>query len=145
MPSGLGAREAKRLLSNLKQQQKPGERKYFLLCFTPLYLPGGGSEDDMESVSQQLSGMGIQEVGREVGTSPENLTEARSRVGSKMSQVADRRSVGGKSSRMVGMEEEKSKSNAKEEEDEEPKVDNTGHGAEATRGIVEGANMENKQ
>ena len=30
-------------------------------------------------------------------------------------------------------------------EDEEVKVDNTGLGAEATRGVVEGANMGNKQ
>ena len=31
------------------------------------------------------------------------------------------------------------------EEEEEAKVDNTGLGAEATRGVVEGANMGNKQ
>ena len=104
-------------------------------------MPEGGSKDEMQSVTQRLSGMGIQEVGMEVGKEM-NFDEERSSVGSKMSQVADRRSMGGKNRSMLGMEEEKSKSSSKEEE--EPKVDNTGLGAEATRGVVEGANMGNK-
>ena len=45
LPSGLGAREAKRLLSNLKQQQQPGERKYgyFSLCLTRVYFCQGAA------------------------------------------------------------------------------------------------------
>ena len=109
--------------------------------FASLYLPGGGSKIDTQSVTQRLSGMGIQEVGMEVGEEV-NFNEERSSVGSKMSKVADRKSMGGKSRSMVGMEEGKSKSSSKEEE--EAKVDNTGLGAEATRGVVEGANMGNK-
>ena len=77
-------------------------------------------------------------AGKEVG-----FNEGRSSVGSKISQVADRRNMGGKSRSMVGLEEEKNKSGAKEEEG--AKVDNTGLGAEATRGVVEGANMGGKQ
>ena len=77
--------------------------------------------------------MGIQEVGMRAGKEKEvNFNEERSRVGSKISQVADRRSIGGKS-----------RSSAKEEEG--AKVDNTGLGAEATREVVEGANMGGKQ
>ena len=77
-------------------------------------MPGDSSKDDLQSVTQQLSGMGIQEVGMEVGKEKEmNFNEERSRVGL--------------------------------EEEEEAKVDNTGLGAEATRGVVEGANMGNKQ
>ena len=80
-----------------------------------------------------------------------DFDEERSRVGSTMSKVSDRRSMGGKNRScknrsdccMAGLEEERSKSSAKE--DEEVKVDNTGLGAEATRGVVEGANMGNKQ
>ena len=106
-------------------------------------MPEGGSKDDTQSLTQRLSGMGIQEVGMEVGKEM-NFDEERSSVGSKMSQVADRRSMGGKNRSMVGMEEEKSKSSSKDEEEEEAKVDNTGLGAEATRGVVEGANMGNK-
>ena len=106
-------------------------------------MPGDSSKDDLQSVTQQLSGMGIQEVGMEVGKEKEmNFNEERSSMGSKMSQVADRKSMGGKSRSMVGMEEGKSKSSSKEEE--EAKVDNTGLGTEATRGVVEGANMGNK-
>ena len=102
-----------------------------------MYLPGGGSKDDMQSVTQQMSGMKVQEVGMRAGKEKEvNFNEERSRVGSKISQVADRRSIGGKS-----------RSSAKEEEKEEEgvKVDNTGLGAEATREVVEGANMGGKQ
>ena len=77
----------------------------------------------------------------EVGKEKEmNFNEERSSMGSKMSQVADRKSMGGKSRSMVGMEEGKSKSSSKEE----AKADNTGLGAVATRGVVEGANMGNK-
>ena len=137
MPSGLGAREAKRLLSSFKLQ---GERRQ-MSDFASLYLSGGGSKDDTQSVTQRLSGMGIQEVGMEAGEEM-NFNEERSSMGSKMSQVADRKSMGGKSRSMVGMAEGKSKSSSKEEEEE--KVDNTGLGAEATRGVVEGANMGNK-
>ena len=137
MPSGLGAREAKRLLGSFKQQ---GEGRH-MSDFASLYLSGGGSKDDTQSVTQRLSGMGIQEVGMEVGEEM-NFNEERSSMGSKMSQVADRKSMGGKSRSMVGMEEGKSKSSSKEEE--EANVDNTGLGAEATRGVVEGANMGNK-
>ena len=91
-----------------------------------MYLPGGGSKDDTQSVTRQMSGMKVQEVGVRAGKEKEE----RSRVGSKMSQVADRRS----------------RSSAKEEEEEEgAKVDNTGLGAEATREVVEGANMGGKQ
>ena len=72
-------------------------------------------------MTQRLSGMGIQEVGmgagKEVGFNEERSS--------------------------VGMEEEKNKSGAKEEEG--AKVDNTGLGAEATRGVVEGANVGGKQ
>ena len=79
-------------------------------------MPGDSSKDDLQSVTQQLSGMGIQEVGMEVGKEKEmNFNEERSRVG------------------------------LEEEEEKEAKVDNTGLGAEATRGVVEGANMGNKQ
>ena len=92
-------------------------------------MPGGGSKDDTQSVTRQMSGMKVQEVGVRAGKEKEE----RSRVGSKMSQVADRRSIGGRS-----------RSSAKEEE-EEAKVDNTGLGAEATREVVEGANMGGKQ
>ena len=78
-------------------------------------MPGDSSKDDLQSVTQQLSGMGIQEVGMEVGKEKEmNFNEERSRVG------------------------------LEEEEEKEAKVDNTGLGAEATRGVVEGANMGNK-
>ena len=94
-------------------------------------MPGDSSKDDLQSVTQQLSGMGIQEVGMEVGEEM-NFNEERSSMGSKMSQVADRKSMGGKSRSMVGMEEGKSKSSSKEEE--EAKVDNTGLGAEANMG-----------
>ena len=98
-----------------------------------MYLPGGGSKDDMQSVTQQMSGMKVQEVRMRAGKEKEvNFNEERSRVGSKISQVADRRSIGGKS-----------RSSAKEEEG--VKVDNTGRGAEATREVVEGANMGGKQ
>ena len=63
--------------------------------------------------------MGIQEVGMRAGKEKEvNFNEERSRVGSKISQVAERRSMGGKSRSMVGLEKEKSKSSAKEEEEE---------------------------
>ena len=95
-----------------------------------MYLPGGGSKDDTQSVTRQMSGMKVQEVGVRAGKEKEE----RSRVGSKMSQVADRRSIGGRS-----------RSSAKEEEEEGAKVDNTGLGAEATREVVEGANMGGKQ
>ena len=96
-------------------------------------MPEGGSKDDTQSMTKRLSGMGIQEVGMRAGKEKEvNFNEERSRVGSKISQVADRRSIGGKS-----------RSSAKEEEG--AKVDNTGLGAEATREVVEGANMGGKQ
>lgn len=89
----------------------------------------------MQSVTQQMSGMKVQEVGMRAGREKEvNFNEERSRVGSKISQVADKRSIGGKS-----------RSSAKEEEEEGVKVDNTGLGAEATREVVEGANMGGKQ
>ena len=80
----------------------------------------------MQSVTRQMSGMKVQEVGMRAGKEKEE----RSRVGSKMSQVADRRSIGGRS-----------RISAKEEEE----VDNTGFGAEATREVVEGANMGGKR
>ena len=93
-------------------------------------MPGADSKDGIQSVTQQLSGMGVQVVGMEVGKEM-NFNEERSRV-------VDRESMGGKSrSSMVGLEKERSESSAKEEE---AKVDNTGLGAEATRGVVEGNN-----
>ena len=100
-------------------------------------MPGADSKDGIQSMTQQLSGMGVQVVGMEAGKEKEmNFNEERSRV-------VDRESMGGKSrSSMVGLEKERSESSAKEEE---AKVDNTGLGAEATRGVVEGANMGNKQ
>ena len=45
----------------------------------------------------------------------------------------------------MNFNEERSRVGLEEEEEKEAKVDNTGLGAEATRGVVEGANMGNKQ
>ena len=53
-----------------------------------MYLPGGGSKDDMQSVTQQMSGMKVQEVGMRAGREKEvNFNEERSRVSKREQEV----------------------------------------------------------
>ena len=79
---------------------------------------------DMQSLRKEVAGMEMKGKGRKIGE--ENLGGEifnEGSVGETMSQVVDRRSVGGKSKSV--MEKVRNKLSGKEEKDE-MKVDNTG-------------------
>ena len=79
---------------------------------------------DMQSLRKEVAGMEIKGEGRKIESLGGEIFNGDS-VGETMSQVVDRRSVGGKSKSV--MEKVRNKLSGKEEE-EEMKVDNTGLG-----------------
>ena len=80
---------------------------------------------DMQSLRKEVAGMEIKGEGRKIESLGGEIFNGDS-VGETMSQVVDRRSVGGKSKSV--MEKVRNKLSDKEEEKEEMKVDNTGLG-----------------
>ena len=80
---------------------------------------------DMQSLRKEVAGMEMKGEGRKIESLGGEIFNGDS-VGETMSQVVDRRSVGGKSKSV--MEKVRNKLSGKEEEKEEVEVDNTGLG-----------------